>query len=94
MKYLIICYDIESNRSRNKISKLLLDAGLERVQKSVFEGRMKERPLARLQKRLETFVKKQDSIRYYEICRRCRSNIKQQGQGTAIPDPASTTINC
>ncbi|MDX2246826.1 MAG: CRISPR-associated endonuclease Cas2 [Bacteroidia bacterium] len=48
MQYLI-CYDIENDRLRQKISDRLVADGLERVQYSVFMGRIKEPLLKALQ---------------------------------------------
>lgn len=35
---LVICYDIEDNKARDKMAKLLLKVGLSRIQLSVFAG--------------------------------------------------------
>lgn len=44
----LICYDIEQNSLRTKIANKLLEAGLDRVQWSVFAGNMEKHHLEKL----------------------------------------------
>ena len=79
--YFVVCYDIESDKSRRQISKALFDYGLTRVQKSVFEGDLLPKRLAQLKKRLAKWIDPEadDSICYYPLCETCRSKISRQG---------------
>lgn len=79
--YLIVCYDIENDKARTKISKILFNFGLKRVQKSVFEGIIKTKQFPNLQKQLAAYVtpKAGDSIRYYHLCADCRPKTIVQG---------------
>lgn len=77
--YTIICYDIEDDRQRNQIAQLLLDAGLTRVQKSVFEGAIDKKALRTLRQKLKRKIQDHDSIRYYNLCVECRSKTRVQG---------------
>ncbi len=49
----VICYDIESDRKRDRVARVLEKNGCRRVQKSVFVGpRMRKRELLALQRDL------------------------------------------
>lgn len=87
--YLIVCYDIEDDKARNRISKSLFDFGLKRVQKSVFEGELDRRKFPKLQQRLHKLInpKAADSIRYYTLCGECRWKTVVQGfNGVQVGD--------
>lgn len=77
--YLIITYDIQKNRQRLKIANELLNYGLQRVQKSVFEGEIKTIDFKKLKGSLKKFISKNDSIRYYVLCKDCQSKIQVIG---------------
>ncbi len=87
--YIVITYDIQDDQLRNRISQLLLDVGLTRVQKSVFEGIMPEDQFRRLQTRLHKLINPPDSVRYYNLCNYCRGNITVQG---ADPSPSEDRL--
>lgn len=55
----IICYDISSNKVRNKVEKILKDAGLTRMQYSVFEGRLPSDRINYLSEKFRKLEKKQ-----------------------------------
>ena len=77
--YFIICYDISSNKRRTKLHEMLLGYGTP-VQKSVFECELKRVQFDKLRKRLSSFVKASgESIRYYQMCRRCKEKILAYG---------------
>ena len=80
--FVLIAYDVSSSRRRNKVAKILTDHG-ERVNLSVFECEFK-RPetFKTLKAEIKKAIKsKKDHIRYYPICRECRSKISAQGYG-------------
>ena len=80
--FVLIAYDVSSSRRRNKVAKILADHG-ERVNLSVFECEFK-RPetFKTLKAEIKKAIKsKKDHIRYYPICRECRSKISAQGYG-------------
>jgi CRISPR-associated protein Cas2 len=63
----IIVYDIEDNKKRNKIAKLLEKHG-ERVQKSVFECDLRKEQIDNLKNSLASFeYTGNDSIRLYHL---------------------------
>ena len=64
-QFLVVSYDIPSNRRRYKVMKTLEGFGT-RVQYSVFECRLKPREIDDLRKRLKKLIEEQeDSIRIY-----------------------------
>lgn len=63
----IIVYDIQDNKKRTKIAKILEKHG-ERVQKSVFECDLKKEDIENLKNYLSTFeYTMDDSIRFYHL---------------------------
>lgn len=73
--FYLICYDIVSDRRRNKVSKLLEAYGL-RVQKSVFECVLDEKQHEQLlQRLLKLLNKRQDQIRFYPLSANCRCKV-------------------
>ncbi len=48
----LICYDVESNTLRTRLSKKILEYGLERINRSVYLGAPTERELAQLETQL------------------------------------------
>jgi CRISPR-associated protein Cas2 len=79
--FIIVCYDIPSNRRRNQVAQTLEGFGY-RVQESVYEcevsteqfGKMKQKVL----KRIET---REDAVRYYSLCVDCLTKIEIIGLG-------------
>jgi len=53
----LICYDIAKNSLRAKLSRTILDYGLDRINKSVYLGTIKEVGLKELEGKLATWMK-------------------------------------
>jgi CRISPR-associated protein Cas2 len=69
----VVAYDIEDDRGRARIAKVMERFG-RRVQKSVFECRLDDKSLARLQRLLErelTAIGGAGNIRLYRLCATC-----------------------
>ena len=65
--FVLIIYDIISNKSRNKFSKLLLGYGF-RIQKSAFEAVISKDKLIKLLAEIPRYINKnEDSVRLYQI---------------------------
>ena len=64
--YLLITYDISSDKRRNKIDKLLSSYGT-RVNYSVFELDIKTHQFADIKLKLSKLMHKDDSIRLYRF---------------------------
>ena len=87
-KCVLIIYDIEDNKRRNKVVKVLESYGV-RVQKSAFECYANERRLGDLKDRLKKYIEDDDSIRIYTPFSRCYDVARQDSvelfkQGTVI----------
>ena len=85
--FYVVCYDIENNKRRNHISRILGNFG-QRVQKSVFECELDERTYEQMLRQLskEFTGDDQDSIRIYPLCQECKKKAmgigKQLGSDT------------
>lgn len=62
--YYVVVYDIESDRVRRKVIKELNRWG-NRVQKSVFEIFIHAGDIEKMQKRIQSYLQKNDSFRFY-----------------------------
>lgn len=84
--FYLITYDIEEDKKRNKIAKLLEDYGT-RVQYSVFECAIDYNQLEEIKKKAEDIIdKKKDSVRIYRICEGCLKEISILGSGEITKD--------
>jgi len=84
--FIVVSYDIVDNRSRDKVSKTLLDYGT-RVQRSVFECIVDQRRLDEMIARVSKFLNQQDdTLRVYNICEGCLKKIKVFGKGHLTQD--------
>lgn len=88
--YIVISYDITSDKRRNKIHNLLKDYGTW-VQYSVFECNISKKEFLRLQDRLQDLSDKNtdDSVRFYILCEDCKQKITRIG---GVVPPESKTI--
>jgi CRISPR-associated protein Cas2 len=86
-EFYIIVYDIENDRRRLKVAKLLEQVG-ERVQYSVFEAWLTKDELLKLVRRLERHIEPdEDSIRIYYLCASCREKTRNIGEAVIVPPP-------
>ena len=77
----IITYDIVNDKVRRQVVKILTAYSL-RVQKSVFEGQVKQKSIDELMAKLEKVIKMdEDSIRCYQVCQKCEEQIRIIGIG-------------
>ncbi len=86
-EFYVIVYDIEKDRRRAKVAKLLEQVG-ERVQYSVFELWLTQEELHSLTRRLEQHVvPDEDSVRIYYLCGSCREKIRNLGKAVVAAPP-------
>ena len=80
MRY-VISYDIESDRTRRKLAKLLEGYGV-RIQYSVFECNLTDKRFQKLYKEVFqlTSGKSDGSVRFYSICKNCEDKIVTIGK--------------
>jgi CRISPR-associated protein Cas2 len=76
-----VLYDIVKDRARDKAAKACLQAGLYRVQKSVFLGTLAENERDELSIRLEALIDEEcDSVYIFPMCRPDFSKVNLLGQ--------------
>jgi len=73
--FVVVCYDIRSDRRRNKVGKILEGFGT-RVQKSVFECDLQPKHLQKLRQKLIKVLRDEDSVRYYHLCVECLPKVE------------------
>ena len=84
--FVLVSYDIIKDKTRNKISKTMLDFGT-RIQYSVFECNLTEEQIERMINRLKKlFNEKEDSIRLYFLCEHCLKKTVVLGIGELTKD--------
>lgn len=64
--FVLIIYDIVSNKRRVKFAKMLLGYGF-RVQKSAFEALISSRKYDKLVREIPHYIDTEDSVRLYKI---------------------------
>ncbi len=78
-QYVVIAYDVASNKRRNALVKLLKGYGI-RVNYSVFECRIRKSGIFPLKKKIEAIINSgQDSVLYYFLCGKCADQREQSG---------------
>lgn len=85
-QFLVISYDLPSNRRRYKVMKTLEGVGM-RVQYSVFECRLKPREIDDLRRRLKKLiVDQEDSIRFYFLGAEDVKRIERLGDARTVEE--------
>jgi len=84
-QFLIVSYDIPSNRRRYKVMKALEGFGT-RVQYSVFECSLKPRQVIDLRKRITKLIAPEDSIRLYFISADDVNRIERLGDARTVEE--------
>ncbi len=76
-----VIYDIVKNKTRTRISKMCEEAGIYRVQKSVFLGDLNNAQIKELhQKILDIMNPKKDSVYIFPMCEKDFKSCKLLGQ--------------
>ena len=77
-----LIYDISENKPRTKVAKECKKAGLIRVQKSVFLGKLESNRFDELSEIcLDLIDEKTDSVYLFPFCQEDFRNIRVHGQG-------------
>lgn len=88
--FLVIAYDVESDKRRNRLVKLLKDHGV-RVNFSVFECRIRKSAYESIKKEISLIInKKIDSVLFYDLCLNCLE--KAEYLGAKIPSHADPIV--
>ncbi|MBI1938210.1 MAG: CRISPR-associated endonuclease Cas2 [Ignavibacteriales bacterium] len=80
----VITYDIDDDKRRNKISKLLEEYGV-RVQESVFECNLNARLYDDLLNKLTAYANDGVNIRIYPVCKDCFLKAVGMGEIKYLP---------
>lgn len=84
MRSYLIIYDIEDNKRRNKIFKLLKRYATH-AQYSVFHALVKEEDIIRIKNDIKKIInKEEDSVMIVELCLRCANTIEYYGKKIEI----------
>lgn len=84
--FVLISYDIQDDKKRTKVSKLLENYGT-RVQYSVFECLINKEQLKKIKEETKKIIDlNTDSIRFYLICESCVNRIEIIGTGEITKD--------
>ena len=76
-----IIYDISVDKSRSKIAKLCKEAGLYRVQQSVFLGAIERNRLDELTMQIEDLIDEDtDSVYVFPLCQTDFKKVQTMGQ--------------
>lgn len=84
-QFLIVSYDIPSNRRRYKVMKTMEGFGT-RVQYSVFECNLKPRQVVDLRKKIIKLIAPEDSIRLYFISADDVNRIERLGDSRTVEE--------
>lgn len=84
-QFLIVSYDIPSNRRRYKVMKTMEGFGT-RVQYSVFECNLKPRQVDDLRKKIIKLIAPEDSIRLYFISADDVKRIERLGDARTVEE--------
>ncbi len=80
-KLVWVIYDVRSDRTRNKIAKACKNAGIYRVQKSVFLGALNKNQIDELSIMCEDIIdQKKDSVYIFPLCEDDFKKVKLLGQ--------------
>lgn len=90
--YLVISYDIQSDKRRTKIHKTLKNYG-SWIQYSVFECDIDKVDYLRLRHQLENLIDTSgdDSLRFYMLCGECKRKIERIG-GITPPENGAILV--
>lgn len=92
MAFIVVAYDICSDRRRSKLHKRLKDYG-EPVQYSVFECNLRPRQRRSLVRVIEENTsRKEDRVRIYELCKECKKKAAVMGEGGITEDSDSLFV--
>ena len=76
-----VIYDIVKNKIRTKVGKACLNAGIYRVQKSVFLGDLNINQIDELSVQIEDLIdEEKDSVYIFPMCKDDFSKVKLLGQ--------------
>ena len=84
-QFLVVSYDIPSNRRRYKVMKIMEGFGT-RVQYSVFECNLKPREIDDLRNKLKKWIDSEDSVRFYFLGAEDVKRIERLGDARTVEE--------
>ena len=92
MVHLVVAYDVIDDARRTRLAKFLIGY-LDRVQKSVFEGKIEEKRVGPMKVGVEELIdQEEDTVRIYDLCARCVPAVAIIGTGVYIEEPDKDVI--
>ncbi len=82
----VVSYDISDDKIRRKVANSLKNYG-QRVQYSIFECHLTEKEFFLLRSSVAAEIDREDSVRWYPVCKWCKQKIGRQGVGRLTDDP-------
>ena len=74
--FIVVTYDLTSDKRRTKLHNLLKDFGTP-VQYSVFECLLESKEIEQMKRRVRRVIKPRlDQVRYYHLCATCQGRIE------------------
>lgn len=77
----IVAYDISDNRRRTKISNRLMDFGLERIQYSIFWGKLLQSELRSTKRFLDEYVKEEEGEKVFILTGQFAKQLQSESIG-------------
>jgi CRISPR-associated protein Cas2 len=83
--FVVVAYDIASDKRRNQVVNLLKNHGGYRVNFSVFECRLKKKVFQKLKDEIGCLMDPMaDSVLYYRLCKTCWNHIEKAGVARSV----------
>jgi CRISPR-associated protein Cas2 len=91
-QFILIVYDISSDKRRTKLHNTLLNFGTP-VQYSVFECLLDEKEQKRMKKAVLRVIRpKVDRVRFYYVCARCLERVEVTSGKDVLGEPPPAII--
>ena len=91
-QFVVVVYDISSDRRRTKLHNVLLDFGTP-VQYSVFECLLDKEGLERMKKAVMKVIRPRlDQVRFYYLCQTCVGRTEITSGVEVLSDKPSTLV--
>lgn len=90
--HVVVAYDVEDDKRRERVAEVLLNYGT-RVQKSVFECVLRREEWIVLRRRLEGLIRPgEDSLCFYFLCSGCQGKAVRQGVAKGLWEQSRSLI--
>lgn len=90
--YIVVAYDVEDDRRRNRLHKGLKSFGFP-VQYSIFDCIIDKDQFERMKEMVKKTIKeKTDLVRYYQLCEACQKRIEMNAPGIKVSEPKTIIV--